>query len=220
MGRRTPNTKDDYFWLNDRVAKAARWLRYIDFDRIVDERNEEAVIARALHAYARRFRRLCLDRLQRPRPAQAGRASIPLRRMRRSPDSAPIRHFCFAVFGEKSSLAEFLRPFAERHGADLFIATGELSERRAYEMARDAVRGRPQARRPSASAISIRVGYQMPVSIGVKLMAQKVLQFPSFNFIVQPVTLTLEDVIRLRLPTAMVEKNDREEAGRTRTPRR
>jgi hypothetical protein len=52
-------------------------------------------------------------------------------------------------------------------------------------------------------------GYQMPVSIGVKLMAQKVLQFPDFEFVVQPVALTLDDVIRLRLPTAMVEKNDK-----------
>ena len=52
-------------------------------------------------------------------------------------------------------------------------------------------------------------GYQMPVSIGVKLMAQQVLQFPTFEFVVQPVALTLEDVVRLRLPTSMVEKNDK-----------
>ena len=40
-------------------------------------------------------------------------------------------------------------------------------------------------------------------------MAQQVLQFPTFEFAVQPVALTLEDVVRLRLPTAMVEKNDK-----------
>ena len=98
------------------------------------------------------------------------------------------QRFCFAVFGEKSSLAEVLKPFAERHGADLFIATGELSERRAYEMARDAVR---DGRKLVVSHLLDfdPSGYQMPVSIGVKLMAQRVLQFPSFDFIVQPVAL-------------------------------
>jgi hypothetical protein len=49
---------------------------------------------------------------------------------------------------------------------------------------------------------------KMPVSIARKLQAQKALQFPTFDFIVQPVALTLEDVIRLRLPTAMVDKKD------------
>ena len=40
------NTREDYEWLNDKVGKAARWTRYIDFERIIDERNEEAIIAR------------------------------------------------------------------------------------------------------------------------------------------------------------------------------
>jgi hypothetical protein len=60
-------------------------------------------------------------------------------------------------------------------------------------------------------------GMQMPVSIAVKLMAQQALHFPDFEFIVQPVALTLEDVIRLRLPTAMVDKKD---ARRNRRSRR
>ena len=201
------NTKDDYFWLNDRVAKAARWLRYIPFDRIIDERNEEPVIARALrgamaipNVYVSTGyngvdlpRRIGVHRAE-PRATLAG--------------FRPEQRFCFAVFGEKSSLSEVLRPFAERHGADLFIATGELSERRAYEMARDAVR---DGRKLVVFTFSDfdPSGYQMPVSIGVKLMAQKVLQFHNFDFVVQPVALTLDDVIRLRLPTAMVEKNDK-----------
>ena len=112
------------------------------------------------------------------------------------------------MFGEKSSLSEVLVPFAERHGADLFIATGELSERRAYEMARDAVRDRRKLICLTFSDFDPS-GYQMPVSIAVKLMAQRELQFPDFEFAVQPVALTLDDVVRLRLPTAMVEKRDK-----------
>ena len=117
------------------------------------------------------------------------------------------QRFCFAIFGEKSSLSPVLRPFAERHGADLYIAVGELSEARAYEMARDAVR---DGRKLICFTFSDfdPSGMQMPVSIARKLQAQKALQFPSFDFIVQPVALTLDDVIRLRLPTAMVDKKD------------
>ena len=133
------NTKVDYFWLNDRVAKAARWLRYIPFDRIIDERNEEPVIARALRGA------MAIPNVY----VSTGYSGVDLPRRigvhRAEPHATlagfrPEQRFCFAVFGEKSSLSEVLRPFAERHGADLFIATGELSERRAYEMARDAVR--------------------------------------------------------------------------------
>ena len=57
------NTKADYFWLNDRVAKAARWLRYIAFDRIIDERNEEPVFKRVRRVAIGDPERLCVDRL-------------------------------------------------------------------------------------------------------------------------------------------------------------
>ena len=169
------NTKADYFWLNDRVAKAARWLRYIPFDRIIDERNEEPVIGRAL-------RGVMAIPTSMSRPATTAStcrralASMPLSPTRHSPGSSQNSVSASRCSARKSSLSEVLKPFAERHGADLFIATGELSERRAYEMARDAVRdGRKLVVLtffdfdPS--------GYQMPVSIGVKLMAQKVLRF-------------------------------------------
>jgi hypothetical protein len=201
------NTKADYTWLNDRVAKAARWLRYVPFDRIVDERNEEAIIARAPRgatAFPSVYVSTGYNGLDLPKPVSVSRAMphAVLAGLRAD------QRFCFAVFGEKSSLAEVLKPFAERHGADLFIATGELSERRAYEMARDAVRdGRTLVCLTFCDFDPS--GHQMPVSIGVKLMAQKTLQFPGFDFIVQPVALSLDDVVRLKLPTAMVEKEDK-----------
>ena len=206
-GERYQNTRKDYFWLNERVGKAARWLRYIGFNRIVDERNERAVITRA-------------PRTAPPIPTvyvSTGYAGValpdPIHVWSAKPHPVlagftPEQKFCFAVFGEKSSLSEVLVPFGDRHGADLFIAAGELSELRAWEMARDAVR---DGRKlicfcfcdfdPS--------GMQMPVSISRKLMAQRVLNFPSFRFAVVPVALTLAQVIRLLLPAAMVEKKDK-----------
>lgn len=206
-GQPYQNTKDDYWWLNDRVAKAARWLRYISFDRIVDERNEEAVISRAPRitaAISSATISTGYNGVVLPEPLSISR-----------PEPHPRlsgfqleQKYCSAAFGEKSSLSEVLVPFGQRHGADLFIAAGELSESRAYEMARDAVR---DGRKLICFTFSDfdPSGMQMPVSIAVKLMAQQALQFPEFDFAVVPVALTIDDVIRLRLPTAMVEKRDK-----------
>ena len=38
------NTDADFQWLVEHVARAARWLGYVDFERIVDERNAPAEI--------------------------------------------------------------------------------------------------------------------------------------------------------------------------------
>ena len=200
------NTREDYEWLNDKVGKAARWTRYIDFERIIDERNEEAIIARQPRIAApirTAYVSTGYTALTLPEPIKVWRAGPrPL-----LSGFQPEQKFCFAVFGEKSSLSPVLRPFGERHGADLYIAVGELSEARAYEMARDAV---ADGRKLVCFTFSDfdPSGMQMPVSIARKLQAQKELQFPHFDFIVQPVALTLDDVIRLRLPTAMVDKKD------------
>jgi len=35
------NTEADWVWLSENASKAARWLGYVPFRRIVDERNEE-----------------------------------------------------------------------------------------------------------------------------------------------------------------------------------
>jgi hypothetical protein len=203
------NTREDYFWLNDYCAKAARWLRYIPFDRIVDERNEEAIIFRAERRESRPLGFSYAATGYRA-PEVVRPPSIEI--MRATPGATLTLHveqnYCFAVFGEKSSLAEVLVPFCRRHGADCFIAIGELSETRAWEMAEAAVAD-------GRKLICLTFcdfdpsGFQMPVSIAIKLMGQRDLQFPEFEFAVVPVALTLAQVIENRLPTAMVEKKDK-----------
>jgi hypothetical protein len=205
------NNKDDYFWLNDRAAKAARWLRYIDFERISDERNAEPVIFRAERRSSAPIGvAIAITGYQAPsiiRPAPVIEIS------RASPRAVLTgfhveQRFCFATFGEKSSLSEVLTPFCSAHNMDGFIAIGELSETRAYQMARDAVE---DGRKLICFTFSDfdPSGFQMPVSIAVKLMAQRNLQFPELEFAVVSVALTLEQVIENRLPTAMVDKNDK-----------
>ena len=43
-GTRYLNNADDWEWLQVEASKAARWLGYVPFDRIVDERNVPPVI--------------------------------------------------------------------------------------------------------------------------------------------------------------------------------
>ena len=40
------NTEDDWEWLITNPAKAARWLGYVPFDRIIDQRNAAPIIHR------------------------------------------------------------------------------------------------------------------------------------------------------------------------------
>ena len=43
-GARYLNDADDWVWLQAAASKAARWLWYVPFDRIIDERNDAPVI--------------------------------------------------------------------------------------------------------------------------------------------------------------------------------
>ena len=43
-GTRYANDEKTWKWLTDRVSKAARWLGYIPFGQIIDQRNDEPVI--------------------------------------------------------------------------------------------------------------------------------------------------------------------------------
>jgi hypothetical protein len=78
--------------------------------------------------------------------------------------------YALAIFGEKASLEDILLPIAQRYGADLYLQTGEISDTRIHQMAKDASEdGRP--------FVVITVtdfdpsGRQMSVSIGRKLQA-------------------------------------------------
>lgn len=42
------NTETDWIWLSEQAGKAARWLGYIPFDRIIDKRNTPPLIHRRI----------------------------------------------------------------------------------------------------------------------------------------------------------------------------
>ena len=91
------NTEDDWIFLSEVAGKRARWLGYIDFDRIFDNRNDDPKI----------FRKAC------PTPESYVSVGIDIT-IPAADDLEPQafatgfegrQAFQFVIFGEKSSLA-------------------------------------------------------------------------------------------------------------------
>jgi len=206
------NTFDNWNWLN-LAAKSARWLGYIPFDRIVDERNAAPVIRLA--------------------PTDDGRPSgrvdsYPLLSIDSTVNLDPVvalsgfnreQSYRLALYGEKSSLEPILSQMADEYGADLFLPTGECSDTMLYQMAKA---GAGDGRKyiifsccdfdPS--------GHGMPVSIGRKLQAFRDLEFSNLRFEVHPVAVTLDQAIDFDLPqTPLKESETRASSWRRRMGR-
>jgi hypothetical protein len=205
------NNSADYTVLGD-AAKRARWLGYVAFDRIVDQRNPDPIINR--YRSDRLAPRVYVSSLGLPlaRPAYIERPERAVIRdlkpnvwvhdfVRRQP-------YAFAFFGEKSSLEPVLRPLAQTYRADLFLAAGELSDTLVWRMARDAAAdGRPLI--VFCFSDFDPAGAQMPVSIARKLQALKVMSFPELRGQVVPVALTLEQAVSFALPTTPVKPGEK-----------
>ena len=128
-------------WLGD-AASAARWLGYVPFDKLTDQRNAKPVIRIGGHASPVPKIALDLeiylpdlDDLQ-PRASVAGFTG-----------RQPYR---IAIFGEKSSLKPVVAPLAEAYDTDMFLAIGEISATLVYEMCKAARQRRSPADRAHA----------------------------------------------------------------------
>lgn len=192
------STHDDWRWLSEAAGKAARWLGYIDFERIIDNRNADPIVYR--------------------KPKASTWISAELNfTLPDAEDIEPLvqvtgfegrQPYALAIFGEKASLAEVLLPLAQRFEADLYLPTGEISDTLLYRMARDAFAdGRPLAVFVLADCDP--AGRQMAVSIGRKLQALRDLKFPAVKFEVVPVALTVEQVRGLGLPSTPLKETER-----------
>jgi hypothetical protein len=120
------NTEDDWQWLITNPAKAARWLGYVPFDRIVDQRNAAPIIHRKARVTPAAYLSIGID-VDIPdvadlEPTPGARGFI------------PRQAFHFAIFGEKSSLEDAVKPIAEEFEADLYLPTGEISDTLVYQM--------------------------------------------------------------------------------------
>jgi hypothetical protein len=200
-GKPYRNTDGDWEWLQDGPAKAARWLGYIPFDRIHDEKNAEPVV----YIHEQKFHHSCV---------LPGSPSLNL------PDPQDFEPYVsvgnlegrqpyhLVMFGEKSSLGDILLPLAARYAADCFLPSGELSDTQIYQMAANgAADGRPMVVFILADCDP--AGYQMGISIARKLQGLKDLRFHDLDFEVHRVALTVDQVRELNLPSTPLKDGER-----------
>jgi hypothetical protein len=194
------NTDDDWTWLSSVAGKAARWLGYVPFERITDNRNAEPVIFRKASVEAQAYVSIGLD------------VSIPdadeLEPVAFAEGFEPRQAYQFVIFGEKASLEDVVLPVARAKQADAYLNTGEISDTRLHEIARDAAAdGRPLVVFTLTDCDPS--GYQMSVSIGRKLQALRDLFFPKLQFEVVSVALTVEQVRELGLPSTPLKETEK-----------
>ena len=193
------NTDADWDWLEADAGKAARWLGYIPFDQIVDQRNAAPVVQ-------------ILERMPPSAYLNPGLdIDIP-----DADDLVPtigvrgfvgVQPYKLVFFGEKSSLAEVLLPIADEHHADVYLPTGEISDTLLYQMARTGAEdGRPMVVLCFSDCDP--AGWQMPISIGRKLQAFQTLEFPGLDFEVHRVALTPDQAREYGLPSTPLKDTE------------
>src|SRR5690606_5020546 len=149
------NTEEDWTWLAAKAGKAARWLGYVPFDRIVDHRNAEPVIRRFVPIDTEPYINVGVH-VEIP-DADDLLPTIGCAYQTRQP-------YKLVIFGEKSSLESVLGPLADTYLADLYLPTGEISDTLMHQMADvGAEDGRPMVVFCFSDADP--AGWQMPVSI-------------------------------------------------------
>jgi hypothetical protein len=194
------NTDDDWLWLSEHAARPARWLGYVPFDRIIDNRNADRVIHRRAKVTPWTYLSMRLE------------VEIPdVSTIDPYPGIADFegrQPYSLAIYGEKASLEDVLLPIAQRYDADLYLQSGEISDTRLWQMAKDAADdGRSLAVFVLADCDP--AGRQMAVSIGRKLQALRDLLFPKLEFEIVPAALEVEQVRDLGLPSTPLKESEK-----------
>jgi hypothetical protein len=194
------NTDDDWTWLQSDAAKAARWLGYIPFDQIIDQRNSEPTIIPFEQPEPLPYVTVDFD-------VEIPDADSLLPKV----DAAGFRGvqpYRLVMVGEKSSLEEVLAPIASSYKADLYLPTGEPSDTMLYRMAQAAAEdGRPMVVLYFSDCDP--AGWQMPISVARKLQAFKALAFNDIEFEVRRVALTPDQVREYGLPSTPLKDTEK-----------
>jgi hypothetical protein len=194
------NTNDDWEWLSSVAGKAARWLGYVPFERITDNRNAEPVILRKVRVVPQAYVSIGLD-IRIPDASELEPVAF-------AEGFEPRQAYQFVIFGEKASLGDIIEPVARAKQADAYVNTGEISDTRLNQIASDAAKdGRPLVVFTLTDCDPS--GYQMSVSIARKLQALRDLFFPQLQFEVVPVALTVEQVRELGLPSTPLKETEK-----------
>jgi hypothetical protein len=196
------NTHDNWIWLTTRAAKAARWLGYVPFNRIRDERNEAPRV----------FLPSSPPRAGDGTFARGAAVDIPVLGTLLPHVSviAPrgAQPYRIIFIGEKSSLSDVLGPLAERVNGELLLPTGEATETMIAEMAeRAAADGRPAVVLYFSDFDPS--GWQMPLSVCRKLQGLRTLLYPELRIEVHRVALTLDQVRQFDLPSTPLKETEK-----------
>lgn len=199
-GQQYVNSEESWTWLSSTAAKAARWLGYLPWDRIVDQRNAEPLILINEVGDPEPF--LSLGGVRVELPDDVDDPIIGLDNIH------PQQPFKLVFFGEKSSLQPVLEPLAKRYHADLYLPTGEISDTLMHTMARV---GSDDSRPMVVFTFSDcdPAGWQMPISIGRKLQAFQASLFPDLEFQVRRVALLPEHVEAYGLPSTPLKDTEK-----------
>jgi hypothetical protein len=194
------NTEADWLWLSAGAGKAARWLRYLPFDQIIDQRNTPPTVRVFKRSEPRPYLTVDVD-IDVP-PVEELMPTVGVA------DFTAAQPFKLVIVGEKSSLADVLEPIASEHKADLYLPTGEPSDTLLHQMARvGAADGRPMVVLYFSDADP--AGWQMAISVARKLQALQALHFPSLCFQVYRAALTPKQVGEYGLPSTPLKDTER-----------
>ena len=168
----TPYSTNDWEWL-EAASNYARWLGYIEWEQIVDNRNVAPVTR--VHDPADPQSWISVD----------AEVSIPdaddLHPRVRLDGFHGTQPFRIAIIGEKSSLADVLTPISRRYGTDLLLPKGNLSNTQLGVLAKAvSLDGRPL--RLIYVADCDMSGWYMPTEVSHKLGAICEEKYPWVQF--------------------------------------
>jgi hypothetical protein len=198
---------DEKSWLFlEQASNFARWLDYIPFDQITDQRNAEPVVR--------------INEPLTPEPYITVGIDV---RLPRADEITPklgvldfegVQPYRIVIVGEKSSLYDVLSPVAETFDADLYLPTGDISNTHIYRIAKTAADdGRPMVVLYFADCDPS--GHNMGIAIARKLQAFATSHFPGLEFQVHRAALTVEQVREYELPSTPL-KDSEKRAGKWR----
>jgi hypothetical protein len=184
--------------LLERASKYARWLGYIPFDQITDQRNAPPVVRIYEEPDPHPFINVGID------------IELPddIRPKLGVEDFRGTQPYKIVLVGEKSSLDAELGPIAEEYGCDLYLPTGCISDTMIFQMAKIGDEdGRPMIVLYFADADPS--GHNMGIEVGRKLHALQVLHFPALEFEVHRAALTVDQVRRFGLPSTPLKDTEK-----------
>lgn len=199
------NNDDCYSFLVE-ASNIARWLGYVPWSKIVDERSESPVVKLRNQGTGKYYVNV-------PALDSTDININDLLPTVRADLGEPRQSYRLGLYGEKTSLRNVLEPISYEYNADLFLSSGEISNSHLAMMA--------EASSDDGRELVLAVfadcdpaGYQMAVSIGHKLRALRDSLYPnSFSFRVIAPALTVEQVKELGLPSTPLKATESRASG-------